>query len=605
MSHTHTTEIIREYPAPIITPNYPAIAIEELSQRYKALIEAERKHFMNTEHEYNDFIYKMDMIHQELEAKVQGQTRTIDELRRDNEELARRLRELENDYFKKSDTLKKLYYAYNFLSKKLEATEFDNLDLRTTVDKTSDRNFAITTDLKHAISEKNYLDERMSDQHSRHTMELNRLNGILVDKDKQILDRDREIDRLNAELRRVLEDLHRSKMDADSLRMNYEGMLRTKDIETAQLRRLLEEQRNLVLTENRSIPIVDLSGNEETIRRLKSSLEEAYRTIEKLSQRKHVEIIERPHVVEKVVEKIVEKPVERPPRRDFDEEERVLRSGNKMRSPRRGDDEDENNRWDEDRLERLLMIAERSFNKKLLHLYYIIWKLLFHIEHLDRLNKKQRRDSAGGQEREKMAMARSLPTMSADYGDSVISLYHDLRRGIVDFIFEIFIRSANHAHQKKVNSLILFIINIKELKERNIGFYLLLLDTFMRIRDIVKVHVKTSQKGIGVEGGLVNSTSPGASPDKRKTVDVEFRDMTNSWIQDTLESVKKRRNYDKHDPENMEYLYLFRLLAIKYRVIYPLRGKAFEVDMDLAVKLENKICKVFRQVMEIDDVNKE
>lgn len=61
-----------------------------------------------------------------------------------NEELARRLRELENDYFKKSDTLKKLYYAYNFLSKKLEATEFDNLDLRTTVDKTSDRNFAIT-----------------------------------------------------------------------------------------------------------------------------------------------------------------------------------------------------------------------------------------------------------------------------------------------------------------------------------------------------------------------------------------------------------------------------------------------------------------------------
>lgn len=107
-------------------------------------------------------------------------------------------------------------------------------------------------------------------------MELNRLNGILVDKDKQILDRDRELDRLNAELRRVLEDLHRSKMDADSLRMNYEGMLRTKDIETAQLRRLLEEQRNLVLTENRSIPIVDLSGNEETIRRLKSSLEEAY-----------------------------------------------------------------------------------------------------------------------------------------------------------------------------------------------------------------------------------------------------------------------------------------------------------------------------------------
>lgn len=51
---------------------------------------------MTTEQEYNDFIYKMDMIHQvnfdfrngklriqELEMKVQGQTRTVEELRRD------------------------------------------------------------------------------------------------------------------------------------------------------------------------------------------------------------------------------------------------------------------------------------------------------------------------------------------------------------------------------------------------------------------------------------------------------------------------------------------------------------------------------------------
>ena len=117
------------------------------------------------------------------------------------------------------------------------------------------------------------------------------------------------------------------------------------------------------------------------------------------------------------MEKIVEKPVERsPPRRGYDDdegEERVKRGGNKMRSP--GGDED--NRWDEDRLERLLQIHERSYNKKLLHLYYIIWKLLFHIEHLDRLNKKQRQGSIDGQERERMA--RSMPTMSLEYGGIV------------------------------------------------------------------------------------------------------------------------------------------------------------------------------------------
>jgi len=94
------------------------------------------------------------------------------------------------------------------------------------------------------------------------------------------------------------------------------------------------------------------------------------------------------------------------------------------------------------------------------------------------------------------------------------------------------------------------------------------------------------------------------SPDKRKTVDVEFRDMTNNWIQESLVNVKKRRGFDRHDPRNMEYLYLFRLLAIKYRVVYPLRGKALLVDADLAVKLETKICKAFLRVLEVQDVEK-
>jgi len=34
-------------------------------------------------------------------------------------------------------------------------------------------------------------------------------------------------------------------MDLDSSRMNYEGILRNKDLETTQVRRMLEEQRDL------------------------------------------------------------------------------------------------------------------------------------------------------------------------------------------------------------------------------------------------------------------------------------------------------------------------------------------------------------------------
>lgn len=58
-------------------------------------------------------------------------------------------------------------------------------------------------------------------------------------------------------------------------------------------------------------------------------------------------------------------------------------------------DEDSDAGWDDDRREKLLMFAQRMFNKKLAHLYFVIWKLLFHIDHMDRLLKKYR---AGGNE---------------------------------------------------------------------------------------------------------------------------------------------------------------------------------------------------------------
>ncbi len=50
-----------------------------------------------------------------------------------------------------------------------------------------------------------------------------------------------------------------------------------------------------------------------------------------------------------------------------------------------------------------------------------------------------------------------------------------------------------------------------------------------------------------------------------------------------------------------EYLFLFRLLAIKYRIKYPLRGKEYKVDDDLTTYLEDKICSSFLCLMESAD----
>ena len=71
----------------------------------------------------------------------------------------------------------------------------------------------------------------------------------------------------------------------------------------------------------------------------------------------------------------------------------------------------------------------------------------------------------------------------------------------------------------------------------------------------------------------------------------------NQWILGTLGYINKRKNYDKKD-QNKEFLFLFRLLAIKYRVKYPISGKPYKVDADLKCYYEDKICSSFLKIME-------
>ena len=68
-----------------------------------------------------------------------------------------------------------------------------------------------------------------------------------------------------------------------------------------------------------------------------------------------------------------------------------------------------------------------------------------------------------------------------------------------------------------------------------------------------------------------------------------FRDNINKWIEGTLVTVQ-RKYMGNTAEKNREFLYLYRLLTIKYRTKYPLRGKSYSVDYDLKVFLEDKIC---------------
>lgn len=69
----------------------------------------------------------------------------------------------------------------------------------------------------------------------------------------------------------------------------------------------------------------------------------------------------------------------------------------------------------------------------------------------------------------------------------------------------------------------------------------------------------------------------------------DIRDNINEWVEDTLFCVILRKRYDKKGGLDKNILFLFRLLAILYRITYPIKGDPLKIDDDLLVVLESKI----------------
>lgn len=78
--------------------------------------------------------------------------------------------------------------------------------------------------------------------------------------------------------------------------------------------------------------------------------------------------------------------------------------------------------------------------------------------------------------------------------------------------------------------------------------------------------------------------------------DRDFRDNVNQWFEGTLSTIHNKFDQEKKE-KNRDVLFLFRLLTVKYRVRYPLRGKSFTIDPDLDNYLENKIIKALRRFL--------
>lgn len=63
----------------------------------------------------------------------------------------------------------------------------------------------------------------------------------------------------------------------------------------------------------------------------------------------------------------------------------------------------------------------------------------------------------------------------------------------------------------------------------------------------------------------------------------------NEWIENSLCYVILKKRHEKQTTHR-DVLYLYRLLAIKFRIEHPMNGQALEVDKALQIILESKIC---------------
>ena len=88
------------------------------------------------------------------------------------------------DYDKKKETLKKLYLVNVEQSKHIEQLEMDNVEMKATIDRLNSDNRTFNGTMKHALAERHFLDDRLTEVQSRHTLDLNRLHSTVADKER-------------------------------------------------------------------------------------------------------------------------------------------------------------------------------------------------------------------------------------------------------------------------------------------------------------------------------------------------------------------------------------------------------------------------------------
>ncbi|EGR31638.1 hypothetical protein IMG5_105510 [Ichthyophthirius multifiliis] len=166
-----------------------------------------------------------------------------------------------------------------------------------------------------------------------------------------------------------------------------------------------------------------------------------------------------------------------------------------------------------------------------------------------------------------------------------------LRKSIIFLIFELFQKSQDMQGEKKVqifqkikkyiniirNSLILFTVNLKDLKNQFKGLEVLLL-TYNKLISNIKTLIEILKKLIP-ETYLIPKLT--ISVGKLLNKDNLLRSVQNKWIEQSLNQAIQEKLIKNKDEINKDILFLFRLLTLKHKIKYPLQGGSYNIDLDL------------------------
>ena len=124
------------------------------------------------------------------------------------------------------------------------------------------------------------------------------------------------------------------------------------------------------------------------------------------------------------------------------------------------------------RIKTALDLQEKAFNEERKTMMFKIWKLRFMLKLQNRKALQMAKMKNGSLN--PTGDIRSCKTIAE--GGLIVLSY--VREQICQVLFEIFMRSITGAHKKKANSLILFIINVREWKKDSQSLLRILLETY-------------------------------------------------------------------------------------------------------------------------------